>query len=40
MNERPEGALKLIEEGGTYYIRGVVVSRPNEVVTSRKFDLT
>ena len=39
MNERAEKALKLSEEGGTYYLTEVVVSRPNEVVTNRKFDL-
>ena len=32
-------ALKLSEEGGTYYLTEVVVSRPNEVVTNRKFDI-
>ena len=39
MNERAEKALKLGDEGGTYYLTEVVVSRPNEVVTNRKFDL-
>ena len=32
-------ALKLGEEGGTYYLAEVVVLRPSEVVTNRKFDL-
>ena len=40
MNERAEKALKLSEEGGAYYLTEVVVWRPNEVVTNRKFDLT
>ena len=40
MNERAEKALKLSEDGGAYYLTGVVVLRPNEVVTNRKFDLT
>ena len=31
--------LKLSEEGGAYYLTEVVVSRSNEVVTNRKFDL-
>ena len=40
MNERAKEVSKLIEEGGTYYITEVMVSRPNELVTNRKFDLT
>ncbi len=40
MNERAEKALKLGGESGTYYLTEVVVSRPNEVVTNRKADLT
>ena len=40
MNERAEEASKLIEEGGTYYMTGVVVSRPNGVVTNKAFNLT
>ena len=39
MNERAEKALKLSEEGGAYYLTEVVVSRRNEVVTNRKFDI-
>ena len=39
-NERGEEVSKLIEDGGTYYITEVVVSRSNEVVTNRKFDPT
>ena len=39
MNERGEEVSKLIEDGGTYYITEVMVSRPNEVVRNRKFDL-
>ena len=40
MNEWGEEVSKLIEDGGTYYITEVMVSRPNEVVRNRKFDLT
>ena len=39
MNERAEKALKLGDEGGTYYLTEVGVLWPNEVVTNRKFDL-
>ena len=39
MNERAEKALKLSEEGGTYYLTEVVVLWSNEVVTNRKFDI-
>ena len=40
MNERADKGLKLGDEGGTYHLTEVVVSRPNEVVTNRKFDAT
>ncbi len=40
MNEWAEKALKLGDEGGTYYLTEVVVSRSNEVVANRKFDPT
>ena len=37
---RSRRVRKLYEEGGTYYLTEVVVSRSNEVVTNRKFDPT
>ena len=40
MNERGQEVSKLIEDGGTYYSTEVMVSRPNEVVRNRKFNLT